>query len=196
MKIIYKVKGNKTMLWREHGKTENLPTPSSYSADIEDTDNDSYTSKKTGALIDNPIAVGMLKLSMAWDLNSEEEAENIIQKTYKNPLVLDVKVPVVNGGFLEGAKFRVSKRKVEMIDTELNTNTSKTRWKCSFNLMQKELTEAQKQAVKNANSQEAIMYYNTSQNYKDKILKDSTQHELNIYIDGNKIEENHIIDFK
>lgn len=140
------------MLWREHGKTENLPTPSRYSADIEDTDNDSYTSKKTGALIDNPIAVGMLKLSMSWDLNSEEEAENIIQKTYKNPFVLDIKVPVVNGGFLEGVKFRVSKRKVEMVDTEQNTNTSKTRWKCSFNLMQKELTEAQKQASKNANS--------------------------------------------
>lgn len=140
------------MLWREHGATDNLPTPSTYSADIEDTDNDSYTSKKTGALIDNPIAIGMLKLSMAWDLNSEAEAEELIQKTYKNPLVLDVKVPVVNGGFLEGAKFRVSKRKVEMIDTELNTNTSKTRWKCSFNLMQKELTEAQKTAVKNVNS--------------------------------------------
>lgn len=140
------------MLWREHGATDNLPTPSTYSADIEDTDNDSYTSKKTGALIDNPIAIGMLKLSMAWDLNSEEEAESLMQKTYKNPLVLDVKVPVVNGGFLEGAKFRVSKRKVEMIDTELNTSTSKTRWKCSFNLMQKELTEAQKTAVKNANS--------------------------------------------
>jgi hypothetical protein len=140
------------MLWREHGATDNLPTPSTYSADIEDTDNDSYTSKKTGALIDNPIAIGMLKLSMAWDLNSEAEAEALIQKTYKNPLVLDVKVPVVNGGFLEGAKFRVSKRKVEMIDTELNTSTSKTRWKCSFNLMQKELTEAQKTAVKNVNS--------------------------------------------
>ncbi len=140
------------MLWREHGKTENLPTPSSYSADIEDTDNDSYTSKKTGALIDNPIAVGMLKLSMAWDLNSEEEAENLIQKTFKNPWPLDIKVPVVKGGFLENAKFRVSKRKVEMIDTEKSTETSKTRWKCSFNLMQKELTEAQKQAVKNVNS--------------------------------------------
>lgn len=38
--------------------------------------------------------------------------------------------------------------------------------------------------------------YNTSQNYKDKILNDSTQHELNIYIDNNKIEPNHIIDFK
>lgn len=140
------------MLWKEHGKTENLPTPSSYSADIEDTDNDSYTSKKTGALIDNPIAIGMLKLSMAWDLNSEAEAESLMQKTYKNPLVLDVKVPVINGGFLEGAKFRVSKRKVEMIDTEQGMSTSKTRWKCSFNLMQKELTEAQKQAVKNANA--------------------------------------------
>ena len=145
-------KGNKTMLWREHGKTENLPTPSSYSAEIEDTDNNSYTSKKTAALIDNPIAVGMLKLSMAWDLKTEEEAESLIQKTYKNPFVLDVKVPVVNGGFLEGAKFRVSKRKVEMIDTEKGTSTSKTRWKCSFNLMQKEITEVQKQAVKKANS--------------------------------------------
>lgn len=38
--------------------------------------------------------------------------------------------------------------------------------------------------------------YNTSQNYKDKVLNDSTQHELNIYIDENKIEPNHIIDFK
>lgn len=140
------------MLWREHGATENLKTPSTYSADIEDTDNDSYTSKKTGALIDNPIAVGMLKLSMSWDLNSEEEAEELIQKTYKNPLILDVKVPVVKGGFLEGAKFRVSKRKVEQIDTEKGITTDKTRWKCSFNLMQKELTEAQETAVKEANS--------------------------------------------
>lgn len=140
------------MLWREHGSTKNLPTPSTYSADIEDTDNDSYTSKKTGALIDNPIAVGMLKLSMSWDLNSEEEAEFLMQKTYKNPLILDIKVPVINGGFLEGVKFRVSKRKVDMIDTEKSINTTKTRYKCSFNLMQKELTNAQKQAVKKANT--------------------------------------------
>ena len=140
------------MLWREHGKTENLPTPSTYSADIDDTDNDSYTSKKTGALIDNPIAVGMLKLSMSWDFNTEEEAEALCQKTFKNPLILDVKVPVVEGGFLEGAKFRVSKRKVEMIETEKETSTSKTKWKCSFNLMQKELTALQKQTVKDINT--------------------------------------------
>lgn len=37
--------------------------------------------------------------------------------------------------------------------------------------------------------------YNTSKGYKEKILEDSTQHELNIYIDGNKIEPNHIVDF-
>lgn len=138
------------MLWREHGKTENLPTPSTYSADIEDTDKDSYSSAVDGSLIDNPIAVGLLKLSMSWDFNTEEEAEQLIQKTYKNPFMLDVKVPVVDGGFLENAKFRVSKRKVEMISTEKETSTSKTKWKCSFNLMQKELTEQQKQTVINA----------------------------------------------
>ena len=83
------------MLWREYGSSENLPTPSAYSADIEDTDKDSYSSVVDGSLIDNPIAVGLLKLSMSWDLNSEEEAEEIIQKTFKNPLILDIKVPVV-----------------------------------------------------------------------------------------------------
>lgn len=140
------------MLWREHGKTENLPTPSTYSADIEDTDKDSYSSIVDGSLIDNPIAVGLLKLSMSWDFNTEEEAEQLIQKTYKNPFILDVKVPVVDGGFLENAKFRVSKRKVEMISTEKEKSTSKTKWKCSFNLMQKELTGAQKTAVEGANS--------------------------------------------
>ena len=67
------------MLWK-HGN-EVLQTPSTYSADIVDTDNDSYTSVIDGSLIDNPIAVGMLKLSMSWDLNSEEEAEKLMQIT-------------------------------------------------------------------------------------------------------------------
>lgn len=138
------------MLWK-HGN-EVLQTPSTYSADIVDTDNDSYTSVVDGSLIDNPIAVGMLKLSMSWDLNSEEEAEKLMQITYINPLILTIKVPVVEGGILQNAKFRVSQRKIEMIDTEKEESTSKTRWKCSFNLMQKELTEAQKQAVEEANS--------------------------------------------
>ena len=82
------------MLWKEHGKQEYLPTPSQYSADIEDTDKDSYSSVVDGSLIDNPIAVGLLKLSMSWDFKTEEEAESLIQKTFKNPFILDVK-PVV-----------------------------------------------------------------------------------------------------
>lgn len=138
------------MLWKKGDQV--LQTPSTYSADIEDTDNDSYTSIVDGSLIDNPIAVGMLKLSMSWDLNSEEEAEKLMQITYENPLILTVKIPVVQGGLLQNAKFRVSKRKVEMIDTEKGESTSNTRWKCSFNLMQKELTQEQKNAVEEANS--------------------------------------------
>ena len=140
------------MLWREHGKTENLPTPSTYSADIEDTDKDSYSSAVDGSLVDNPIAVGLLKLSMSWEFNSEEEAEELCQKTFKNPFVIDVKVPVVKGGFLEGVKVRVSKRKVDMITTEKGTSTEKTKWKTTFNLMQKELTEAQKSVVEEVNN--------------------------------------------
>ena len=138
------------MIWKKGNKT--MPTPSTYSAEIEDTDKDSFSSVVDGSLIDNPIAVGMLKLSMAWEFNSEEEAEELIQTTFTNPLILDIKVPVVEGGFLQNAKFRVSKRKVEMIKTEIGTSTEKTKWKTSFNLMQKELTQAQKQAVEEANS--------------------------------------------
>lgn len=140
------------MVWREHGSTKNLQSPSAYSADIEDTDKDSYSSAITGELIDNPIAVGMLKLSMSWDFTTEEEAEELIQKTYKNPLCLDIKVPIINGGFLENVQFRVSKRKVDMIETELGDGTIKTIWKTSFNLMQKSLTDMQRQAVKEANN--------------------------------------------
>lgn len=38
--------------------------------------------------------------------------------------------------------------------------------------------------------------YNTSESYKERILQPSTVQELNIYIDGNKVEANHISDFK
>lgn len=140
------------MVWREHGSQTNLQSPSTYSADITDTDNDSYSSAVTGELIDNPIAVGMLKLSMSWDFNTEAEAEALIQKTFKNPFWLDIKIPIVKGGFLENAPFRVSQRHIDMVETEPSNGTTKTIWKTSFNLMQKALTEAQKQAVREANA--------------------------------------------
>lgn len=136
------------MLWKVDGQVQK--TPSTYKDNIEDTDNDSYTSKVTGALIDNPIAVGMLKLEMTWDYLTETEAEHLLQLTYRNPLIITVKCPSVQGGLLENAKFRVSKRTSEMHMTGKDEDTSKSTWKVSFNLMQKELTDAQKQTVTNA----------------------------------------------
>ena len=133
------------MLWKVDGKIQK--TPSTYKDNIEDLDNNSYTSKVTGALIDNPVAIGMLKLEMSWDYLTEEEAEKLLQLTYRNPLIATVKCPSVQGGMLENAKFRVSKRTSEMHQTGDDEDTSKSKWKVSFNLMQKELTEQQKQTV-------------------------------------------------
>lgn len=82
------------MLWKSNGVV--MKTPSTYKDSIEDLDNDSYRSKKTGALIDTPIAVGMLKCEMSWDLLTEEEAENLIQETYKNPMIVTIKCPSVS----------------------------------------------------------------------------------------------------
>ena len=70
-------------------------SPSTYSADIDDSDNDSYTSIEDGSLIDNPVVVGMLKIAMEFDCATEEEAEEILSRTWENPLVATVKVPVV-----------------------------------------------------------------------------------------------------
>lgn len=138
------------MLWKLNGKL--MKTPSTYKDDIEDTDNGSYSSVVDGSLIDNPIAVGMLKLEMSWDYLTEEEAEEILQATYQNPMIVTVKCPSIKGGMLENAKFRVSKRTSEMHKTGLDEDTSKSKWKVSFNMMQKELTESQKQSVQEANS--------------------------------------------
>ena len=136
------------MLWKVDGQVQK--TPSTYKDNIEDTDNDSYTSKVTGALIDNPIAVGMLKLEMSWDCLTEAEAEQLLQLTYRNPLIVTVKCPSVQGGILENDKYRESQRTSEMHMTGNDEDPSKSLWKVSFNLMQKELTEQQKQTVINA----------------------------------------------
>ena len=81
---------------------------------------------------------------------TREEAEKLLQLTYRNPLIVTVKCPSVKGGMLENAKFRVSKRTSEMHKTGNDEDTSKSKWKVSFNLMQKELTAQQKQTVSNA----------------------------------------------
>ena len=129
------------MLWKLNGKT--MKTPSTYKDDIEDLDNDSYTSKVTGALIDNVIVQGMLKLEMAWDYCTEEEAEELLQATYQNPMIITVKCPSVKGGIIT-APFRVSKRTSEICLTGNDEDASKSRWKVSFNLVQKSVVSSQK----------------------------------------------------
>ena len=129
------------MLWKLNGKL--MKSPSSY-------DDDSYTSITDASLIDNPIAIGLLKCNMSWDYLTEEEAEELLQATYQNPMIVTIKVPSVMGGMLENAKFRVSKRKSKMHLTGEDEDTSKSSWQVSFNMMQKELTEQQKQTIKEA----------------------------------------------
>lgn len=119
-----------------------MKTPSTYKDDIEDLDNDSYRSKKTGALIDTVVAKGVLKCEMSWDYLTESEAEALLQETYKNPMNITIKTPSVRGGMIT-APFRCSKRSAEMYKTGKNEDTSKSYWKVSFNLVQKKTVAAQ-----------------------------------------------------
>lgn len=132
------------MLWKIDDKE--MKTPSTYKANIEDLDNDSYTSKKTGDLIDTVVATGMLKLEMSWDYLTEAEAEELLQSTYKNPMIVWIKCPAVKGGTLT-APFRVSKRICEMYSTSKNESVTEDKYKVSFNLMQKSMVDIQKRTV-------------------------------------------------
>lgn len=127
------------MLWKSDGRL--MKTPSSYSDNIEDLDNDSYTSKKTGELIDSVLVQGMIKAEFSWDYLTEQEAEEILAETWKNPMNLTLKIPILGG--MVTAPFRCSKRSSEMIDTENNEDTSKSHWKVSFNIMQKKKVSGQ-----------------------------------------------------
>lgn len=129
------------MVWKLDGKT--MKSPSSYKDNIEDLDNDSYTSKVTGALIDNVVATGMVKAEFSYDDLTEEEAEELLQATYKNPMLVTLKCPSVRGGILT-APFRCSKRTSEMVDTGLDEDATKSHWKISFNIMQKSVVDSQK----------------------------------------------------
>ncbi|MGN1012306.1 MAG: hypothetical protein ACI4ON_00525 [Clostridia bacterium] len=129
------------MVWKSDGVL--MKSPSTYKDSIEDTDNDSYTSAEDGSLIDNTIAVGMVKADFSYDYLTEKEAEDILQETYKNPMNITLKCPSVKGGILT-APFRCSKRSSEMIDTKENEDPNNSHWKISFSIMQKELVDSQK----------------------------------------------------
>ncbi len=122
------------MIWKSDGKL--MKSPSSYKDDIEDIDADSYNSQVTGALIDTTIAKGMINAELAWDYLTEQEAEEILAETFKNPMNVTLKVPSVENGVIT-APFRCSKRTSEMIDTGDGEDVSQSHWRVSFNITQK-----------------------------------------------------------
>ena len=100
------------MLWKLNGKM--MKTPSTYKDNIEDLDNDSYTSKVTGALIDNVVATGMLKVEMSWDYCTEQEAEELLQATYQNSMMVTIKCPSVKGRY-DYCSFSMFKKKLRNV---------------------------------------------------------------------------------
>lgn len=126
------------MVWKSDGQVQK--SPSSFSLDIEDIDVDSFRSPVTASLVDRVLAKGLVKASFSFSLCSEEEAEALMAETWKNPMKLQIKCPILGGNMLE-ADFRCSKRKCEMIDT--NDETGKTRWKISFSVSQKKKVRGQ-----------------------------------------------------
>lgn len=128
------------MIWKIDGVTQK--TPSTYRIECEDFDKDSYRSAVTGALIDSRIAAGMHSCRFEFDFNSEEEAEELLAQTRKNPMNVYIKSPFIAGGFIE-APFRCSKRSIEMYRTGNDEDASKSKWKLSFNIVQKRKVSGQ-----------------------------------------------------
>ena len=113
-----------------------FPSPSSFKMQINDIDLDSYRSPVTAELIDKSLALGMVGFTVSWELTSEEEAEEIMEQTWSNPMSLTIKAPIL-GRSLFTADFRCGKRECEMIDTKEDEQTDKTRWIVSFTASQK-----------------------------------------------------------
>lgn len=128
------------MLWKSDGKV--MKTPSEYDIVQQDIDKDSYRSTINATLNDTRIAKGMHEISMSYDFNTEEEANEISQETYKNPMNLWLKSPFFESGVFV-AQFRCAKRSFKMIKTDETEETSKNKWRLSFNLTQKKKVNGQ-----------------------------------------------------
>jgi len=128
------------MVWKSDGEIQKSPT--GFSLDIEDLDLDSYRSTVNASLIDKLLAKGLVKASFTFAYCTEEEAEHLMNETFKNPMNLDIKCPILGGKILT-AQFRCAKRKCEMISTEKAEDTNETKWKISFSVSQKKKKKGQ-----------------------------------------------------
>jgi hypothetical protein len=128
------------MVWKSDGILQK--SPSTFKTNIEDIDCDSYRSKVNATLVDKVIATGLVKASFTFDFLTEKEAEALMTETWKNPMNLEIKCPILGGAILT-APFRCSKRECEMIKTDNVENSEATRWKVSFSVTQKKKVRGQ-----------------------------------------------------
>ena len=128
------------MVLKYNGET--MKSPSSYKLDKDDIDLDSYRSTSNASLIDKTLKKGMVKISVSYDMLTEAEAEDLMAKTWNNPMPLTIKAPILGGKTLT-ANFRCAKRSCEMISTTAEQNSTKTRWKVSFTASQKKAVRGQ-----------------------------------------------------
>jgi len=128
------------MIWKSDNVL--MKSPSSFSVAIEDQDSDSYRSPINASLIDKVLAKGLVKASFTFLYCTEAEAEALMAETFKNPMNLSIKCPILGGKILT-AQFRCAKRSCEMISTDSIEQSEKTKWKVSFNVSQKSKVSGQ-----------------------------------------------------
>lgn len=106
-----------------------MKSPSSYKINWEDLDNDSYRSVTNGNLIRNVIKRRWAKISMGWNVLTDEEVSTICSAVNVDTVYFKVKAPAwSSGGFLT-FKGYVSKIETELIEGMIGNTLS-------FNIVQ------------------------------------------------------------
>lgn len=124
------------LLWQVKisGTYNTMKSPSSYTIDWEDLDNNSYRSKNSGNLIDTVISKSWSKIQFNYNCLSEIEMQDILPKLSNNPIYVKAKNPVFGNEYVE-MEMRCSKKSADMLETGDYT--------LSFNLVQKKKVSGQ-----------------------------------------------------
>lgn len=109
-------------------------SPSTYKGDVEDLDNNSYRSIKSGNLIDDVISKAWSKLSFSYNYLKEEEVREMFTLLNHNPIYVKALDPALGTKYIE-MEMRCSKKSWEMLETG--------DYKISFNLVQKKKVSGQ-----------------------------------------------------
>ena len=138
------------MLWQaktptSSGSYVDMITPSTYSIEWEDIDNNSYRSVINGNLIRSRLASKLYKGSLSFNYVTNSDLENLMTVINQNPLYVKVKSPIFGtNGWVE-LECYVSKAKVEMLrnDPTSGSNTNNQWGNLSFNIIQAKVVSGQ-----------------------------------------------------